>query len=244
MGRKPYIAITLNYDPSDKLGLLSTVGAVGQDWMFLAADYVRAIEKAGGVPLLLPQCSQFSSLEPLLELADGFLITGGHDVDPSAYGADRMPYCGDTIALRDQQDLALVRYVLAHKKPYLGICRGMQLLNVAQGGTLYQDLQKEGSYENHSFPELPRTQTVHSVSLAGGLQAIYQTGRLDVNSFHHQAVQRLGTGILPLAKSEDGVVEAIGYEGCSFAIAVQWHPEMLYDRPEQDRLFSAFLSAC
>lgn len=244
--KKPLIGITCNYDYRDSLGMASGVGTSGQDWNYVAGDYVYAVEKAGGVPVLIPQCSQFQVMNPLLEMLDGVLISGGHDVGPEHYGAFTKGYCGTVIPMRDQQDLELAQYCLQKKKPVLGICRGIQILNVATGGTLYQDLEKEGGYEHHFGDKYPRNVAWHTVSLLpdSRLAAIYGKEEIKVNSFHHQAVRASVEGSRVVGVSSDGVSEAIEIADHPFAIGVQWHPEMMYDSEEQLKLIRAFVDAC
>ncbi|MDD3206244.1 MAG: gamma-glutamyl-gamma-aminobutyrate hydrolase family protein [Lachnospiraceae bacterium] len=242
---KPLIGITCNYDYRDIVGRASGMGAEGQDWNFVAGDYVQSIEKAGGSPVLIPQCESFESLYPLLEKLDGILVTGGHDVGPERYGQCNK-HSGLIIPERDAQDIRLVQFALEHEKPVLGICRGTQILNVACGGSLYQDLEKEGDFEHHFGDNYPRNYAWHNVTLSEGsiLKDIYGTAKVQVNSIHHQAIREPGTDVTITAYSFDGVPEGIEVSGHKFVVGVQWHPEMMYDSAEQTKLFQAFLSQC
>lgn len=244
--KKPLIGITCNYDEREGWGASTGLIVAGQDGVYLASDYVYILEKAGATPVLLPQCSDFENLKPLLDLLDGILVSGGHDVGPERYNTFPKPYCGTVSYRRDTQDLAVTRYMLDRDKPLLGICRGIQILNVAQGGTLYQDLEKEGGFEHHFGDKYPRNVGWHKVSLAEGslLRRAYGAEEISVNSFHHQAVRDPGTGVTISARSSDGVPEAIEVEGHTFAVGVQWHPEMMFDSSEQRKLLQAFVDAC
>jgi len=244
---KPLIGITCNYDYSDDVGIRSDMGPAGQDWNLIAGDYIYSIEKAGGIPVLIPQFKNFDNARGILARLDGVLISGGNDVGTERYGAFPKEYCGKVMPERDQQDIEIAKYVLKENIPVLGICRGAQIINVALGGTLYQDIEKEGSFENHSnVDRYPRNYPWHKVSLSKGslLASVFGTEEIAVNSLHHQAVLMPGANIKITAVSSDGVAEGIEVAGQKFAVAVQWHPEMMYDSFEQEKLFAAFLRAC
>lgn len=245
--RKPLIGVTCNYDYRDALGNASSVGTVGQDWNYVAGDYVYALEKAGAVPVLIPKCQNLEVAYELLDRLEGILISGGHDVGPEIYGAFPKAYCGMVFPMRDKQDIALAKYALEKDMSLLGICRGAHILNVALGGTLYQDIEKEGGFEHHSSGEkYPRNTPWHRVSLKDGslLNEVFGRDSIMVNSFHHQAVRNLGKNVIAIGRSSDGVVEAISVSGHRFALAVQWHPEMMYDSDEQLGLIKAFVASC
>ena len=165
---------------------------------------------------------------------------------PERYGAFPKGYCGTIMPMRDEQDIAISRYfMLEKKKPILGICRGIQIMNVACGGALYQDLEKEGGFEHHFGDKYPRNVAWHGVRIAGAsiLEKIYEKRDIRVNSFHHQAIKDAGENVRITAWSEDRVPEAMELEGHPFAVAVQWHPEMMYDSSEQLKLLRAFVEA-
>ena len=243
---KPLIGITCNYNEYNGIGRLTCLGMEGQDWNFLAGDYVYSIERAGGIPVLIPQCSSEEQISSLLDRLDGVLISGGHDVDPQHYNARLKSCCGDLSPKRDRQDIAVVRCAYQKKLPILAICRGIQIMNVAFGGTLYQDLALEGGFEYHSCRTSPRNNRVHEILTDEGsiLRAVFGD-RLRVNSYHHQGVRDLGTNVSAAAHSEDGVIEGIELTGGNpFSVGVQWHPEMMFDCPDQYPLFEAFVEAC
>lgn len=243
---KPVIGITVNYNYSDHVGRTCGLGILGQDFNYVAGDYVASIEKAGGIPLLIPQTYNFEDLKPLLDLCDGVLVSGGHDVDPRRYG-QRNLYSGEIALERDEQDLFVTRYIADNTdKPILGICRGIQIINVAFGGTLWQDIEKQCGAYHHFGDSYPRNVGWHSNKLKPGskLAEIFGKEEIMTNSFHHQAVAEPGEGITITSYSEEGVAEGIELAGHKFVVAVQWHPEMMYDSEEQQKLFNAFVDAC
>jgi len=244
---KPLIGITCNYDYRETVGLCSGMGISGQDWNFVSGDYVYYVEKAGGIPVLIPQCEDFGDVKQLLGHLDGVLISGGHDVGPEQYNTFTKGYCGTIMPMRDAQDISLTRYMTFERdKPVLGICRGIEIMNVAFGGTLYQDLEKDGGFEHHFGDKYPRNIAWHKVSLSQEslLASIYQADEIAVNSFHHQAVWQPGENVRITAHSSDGVPEGIELTGHKFVVGVQWHPEMMFDSAEQLKLMSAFVTAC
>ena len=204
------------------------------------------LEKAGAITVLLPQYGELEAAKPVLEQLDGVLISGGHDVGPERYGSVPKGYCRTIMPMRDEQDIAISRYfMMEKKKPILGICRGIQIMNVACGGTLYQDLEKEGGFEHHFGDKYPRNVAWHKVSIAKDsiLEKTYGNREIRVNSFHHQAIKDAGENVRTTAWSEDRVPEAMELEDHPFAVAVQWHPEMMYDSSEQMKLLQAFVKA-
>lgn len=243
---KPLIGITCNYDTKDTVGMESCMGIAGQDWDFVAGDYVYAVERAGGVPVLIPRTAKEETLRPLIERLDGVLISGGHDVDPAAYGCRIKGYCGRIVPERDASDLFVARCAYEEKKPILAICRGIQILNVALGGTIYQDLEREGNFEHHFMDMSPRQYPVHTDRAeAGSILCGIFGDTVRVNSYHHQAVHEPGRNVRITVFSEDGVPEGIEVDGGHpFTVGVQWHPEMMFDSREQHKLFDAFVAAC
>lgn len=211
-------------------------------------SYVNAVKRAGGAPLLIPPLENPESIAAIRLRLDGLLLTGGGDVDPRLYGEEPIPECGTPEPGRDEAEMELARWALDESVPMLGVCRGMQLLNVAQGGTLYQDLgaQRPGT-PRHDRNDLPRNHRAHDVSVNpdSRLASILGGPHHLVNSFHHQAVNRLGEGVEIVAWSEDGVAEGMEVAGHPFALAVQYHPEeLVMDDEASQRLFAAFVRAC
>src|SRR5262245_5621769 len=228
-----------------------TLNAASQRPMYgLGQSYVHAVEMAGGIPLLIPPMGDDTSRRAIAERLDGVLLSGGGDVDPARYGEEPIPQLGLVEPERDELELALARIAIDDEQPLLGICRGMQALNVAQGGTLYQDIgaqQPEAiKHDYHSY-EGPRDLRAHEIAVAeeSPLAAIVGGSRYAVNSFHHQAVKQPGKDVKIIGWAEDGLAEAMMVEEHPFALAVQYHPEELVDSdPAALALFQAFVRAC
>lgn len=210
--------------------------------------YVHAIEQAGGVPLLIPPLDGEEAIAAVYGRLDGLVLSGGGDIDPSCYGQERLEVCGPAESTRDAIELALARRALGGKLPVLGISRGHQVLNVALGGTLYQDIGTAlPEAMRHQRADHGRSWRAHSISIEPGsrLEEILGTRQHRVNSMHHQALERLGKGVRVLARAEDGIVEAMEVRGHPFALSVQFHPEELAPTDEPSRrLFVAFVRAC
>lgn len=210
-------------------------------------DYVEAVVRAGGTPVLFPVTSDPDRLSALLNQVDGLLLTGGVDVDPAEYGEQKKPCCGDCSACRDSMEFPLCRAALNRRMPVFAICRGMQVLSCVLGGNLYQDLSEQFGtallHPRYDMPEDP----VHTVEVKPGtlLFSIVGVPSLNVNSRHHQGVRKTGAGLNVCACAPDGLVEGVELPGYPFVLGVQWHPESLSDRyPEHQKLFDAFVSAC
>lgn len=211
-------------------------------------NYVQAVEYAGGLPVLIPILSDLSELDHLLPFLNGILFSGGMDIQPYHYGEQPQPLLRAVDPQLDTFEMALVHWALQRDMPVLGICRGMQLINVALGGTLYQDLaaQHPGSLQ-HNRSDLPRRDLAHSMSIDRGslMMDILQARQLAVNSFHHQAVKEPGEGVRISGWAEDGVVELLEVARRRFVMGVQCHPEDMYrDVAAFTRLFQAFVHIC
>ena len=249
MMMKPLIGICANYLSDDSAGLAAGIGAKYQEWQLLADDYIVAIERAGGVPVILPITRDLETLTPLLHKLDGILFSGGSDIDPNLYGEYPKFGLGAIEPRRDTHEVRLAQLVLTEMNiPVLGICRGMQLLTVATGGKLYQDLasqKPEGI--NHSVPKSIRHHAFHPVRMEIGslLYNIFEGNDLRVNSFHHQAVKELGKGFKATMIAPDGIIEGMEWEEPNrFVVAVQWHPEMMEEKVDTIRpIFTAFVEA-
>ena len=214
----------------------------------LPASYLRAVEAAGGVPLLIQPSAHQDTVDDLFQCCDGLLLAGGEDVHPSAYGAAPHPKLELTNPQRDAIELLLARRALSSGMPIFGICRGLQLLNVAMGGTLYQDLpaQRPGPIDHAAGDRRRDFRSLsHSMALAedSWLAEILGTTSLAVNSLHHQAIRDLATGLRVVGHAPDGVVEAVEGAGSSFVVAVQSHPELVWEDadPRWARVFAAFV---
>jgi putative glutamine amidotransferase len=212
--------------------------------MALGLSYLKAIEAAGGLPLVIPPMPA-DAIVPLVDRLHGLCLSGGPDLDPAAYGAPPHAKLGPTEPDLDRFELDLAREAHGRDLPILAICRGAQVLNVATGGTLFQHVPDEtdGTIEHRQTAAADAV--THLVDLAGGsvTAAVIGETELPVNSFHHQAVDRLGRGLLAVGWSPDGVVEAIEAPAKSFVLGVQWHAECLAERTEQKRLFSGLVEA-
>jgi putative glutamine amidotransferase len=204
--------------------------------MALGLSYSRAIAAAGGVPVVLPPVD-IDGIDSLLAGLAGVCLSGGPDLDPAAYGDNPHPQLGPTWPDLDAYELALVRRADALGVPLLAICRGMQALNVARGGTLHQHV--DGHRQDVRCEEPTDTVEVAADSLLGVLAG----QRIEVNSFHHQAIAALGRGLRPVAWAGDGVIEAVEEPGARFVLGVQWHAEGLTARAEQLALFTSFVDA-
>jgi putative glutamine amidotransferase len=215
----------------------------GREEMVLNFHYMRAVTAAGGLPVVMaPQ--PLDAVPELVARLDGVLIPGGPDIDPSAYGHPPHPKLGRTWPEIDRFELAVVRETERLGLPLFAICRGAQLVNVAHGGTLYQDLPDEvGETVVHRRAGQSDPAAVHSVRIEPGtlLARAMGVGQAEVNAYHHQAPRDLGAGLRAVAWADDGVIE--GLEGNGFTLGVQWHAEAMQDRPEQRALFAAFVEA-
>ena len=227
------------------IGIVPLVDAQRESYWMLPG-YMRGVEQAGGLPIMLPLTDDDAALRQLADTCDGFLLTGGQDVSPALYGAAPAPACGETCPARDAMETKLLALALEQDKPVLGICRGIQFLNVYLGGTLYQDLPTEhpSAAEHHQKP--PYDVPVHSVTLTAGspLWALLGKDTLAVNSLH-QAIKTLAPGLAAMAVSEDGLTEAVCLPDKRFVWAVQWHPEFSFPvNADSRKIFAAFVGAC
>ncbi len=210
--------------------------------------YSHAIEQTGGIPILIPFLDDVTALETLLARLDGVLLSGGVDINPERYSEEPHPKLRKTSPELDEFELTLAHMALQEDMPVLGVCRGMQLLNVALGGTLYQDLGSLYSDSiNHCRQELPRNTLTHDVFVEAGsrMEKVLGTRRLSVNSLHHQAVKLSGKGVRISGRAEDGVPELMEVPAYRFVMATQCHPEEIYMKENAcANLFSAFVQAC
>jgi len=211
--------------------------------MVLGLRYLQAIEAGGGIPVVAAPMSS-EGLDALLDRADALCLSGGPDLDPAGYGAGRSCRVGPTEPQLDAFEIGLVRAADKRGLPILAICRGMQVLNVARGGTLHQHLPEVVGDSIGHRQRLPGHVPTHTVTVSpdSRLGQIVGSG-CQVNSFHHQGIQRLGEGLVQTGYAADGTVESIEGAGSDFVIGVQWHAEGLAGRPEQASLFAAFVAA-
>ena len=206
----------------------------------LGLTYPDAIRRAGAIPVVIPPMDA-AAIDPLLDGLWGLCLSGGPDLEPSCYGAEPHPALGPTEPHLDIFEIALLRAAEARGMPVLAICRGLQVLNVARGGTLIQDLPSERPSDIDHRQAPPGSTPTHDATLVDSLTAdCLGTRELRVNSFHHQAVDRLGDGLRVVGWAPDGVIEALEATDRSFTVAVQWHAESMTRSPEQARLLAAF----
>jgi putative glutamine amidotransferase len=219
----------------------------------MGQKYVRVLAAAGAIPWLVPLLAEDeATLHAIYDRLDGIFLTGGVDVDPAQYGEERLPLCGQTDPARDATEVMLVRWALADHKPVLGVCRGLQVINVAAGGDLYQDVTAQHPQAlKHDYFPLPgsgntRDRLVHDVRVLPGsrLGTILGAEQAAVNSMHHQGVKHLAPRLTASAFAPDGLIEGAEGTNGQFLVGVQWHPEELADsHPEMRRLFTTFLTA-
>lgn len=215
-----------------------------QQELALGLTYPQAIRRAGAVPIVIPPLD-VESIEPLLDGLCGLCLSGGPDLHPSIYGAEPHPELGPTEPHLDRFEVALVRAAEARELPVLAICRGLQVLNVSRGGTLVQDLPSERPSDIQHRQAAVGWVPTHAVRIEkdSRVAACLGENEAQVNSFHHQAVDRLGDGLRIVGWAPDGTVEAIEATDRRFTVAVQWHTESMVGSPEQERLLSAFARA-
>lgn len=218
--------------------------------VMLQQAYINAMLQAGGAPVLIPSDLPEQAWRELYRRLDGVLFTGGGDVATEIFNGQPHPKVGGVDEARDAIELGLVRSVAQDGKPFLGICRGLQVANVALGGTLYTDLpdQLQGALKHDwQDPDIQRERThlVHPVRVEEGSRVAELLGSpiVQVNSLHHQGIKELAPGLKAVAYAPDGVIEAIELPGHPFGVAVQWHPEWLTDQQAMRRLFRAFVEA-
>jgi putative glutamine amidotransferase len=224
MGSPPLIGVTMSTTPDGARGPTPP-----RAWLNDA--YLHAVQQAGGIPILLSPGLEAAALEAVWSRLDGILLTGGGDVGPRRFGEDRHPTVDEVSDARDRLELEVTERAVQTRRPLLAICRGIQVLNVALGGSLYQDIASDtGSTTAHS-QSAPRNQPTHLVKVMGEgtrLGATLGASEIEVNSMHHQAVKRLGRGLREVAWAPDGIIEGIELAGAStLVLGVQWHPEEL-----------------
>ena len=239
----PIIAITVGEIIDYETGKLWTPTIYGQ-----SHTYTNAVVQAGGAPFIVPLVDDERVLRRLYEQTAGLLLSGGHDLEPAAYNSTRVHPKLITSPRRDKQEIQMVKWALADDKPILGICRGLQLLNVALGGTLYQDLKDDlPAAQDHTtnivkkdFRHLAHQLTIEPSS---ELAKILGQKHIKTNTLHHQAINMLGEGLVATAHAEDGIIEAVELPGKRFVIGVQSHPEALEAETETTwrQLFQAFV---
>ena len=230
---KPVIGLTVSVQDDGSVSLLEA--------------YSRAIENAGGIPILIPYVKNTDIYNDFIELCDGIFITGGADIDPHRYGESKKNTCGAIQRLRDETELYVLCEALCRNKPILAVCRGTQLLNVYLGGTLYQDIPTEYPSKINHVQDEGRFEPSHSVKIADGSPLSKLVGKdvMTANSFHHQAIKNVGKDLVPMAYAEDGIIEAVYLPSKAYVRGYQWHPERIFDTDTDNRkIFLDFINAC
>lgn len=239
-GMRPLVAITMGISPGD---------AARPERATLNAAYIRAVERAGAVPALLaPEMSE-AGVKGLMAHVAGLVLTGGGDIDPARHGETPHPKTVGVSAARDEMEETAIFWALERDLPVLAICRGLQMLNVALGGSLHQHLPDVlGEEVKHAQTEhgASRDKATHGVRIESGscLAALLGTEEAQVNSMHHQGLARMGSGLAATAWAGDGCIEGAEMRGRRFVVGVQWHPEEMFEASEQARrLFAGFAAA-
>ena len=217
-----------------------------KDSMWMLPGYLDGIIQAGGIPIIFPFTADEKDLRQLIRMCDGFLFTGGHDVDPKIYHEEPLEEFLDCCEKRDDMEVIVLREALIADKPILGICRGLQFINAALGGKLYQDLPTQHASEINHRQQPPYDVPSHTVAIVADspLFKCLETEQLAVNSCHHQAIKVLAPGLQEMAVAADGITEAIYKPDSRFLWAVQWHPEFSFRIDENSRkIFRAFVEA-
>lgn len=234
---KPLIGITTFHTDSER----------GYIYVSITEAYVKAVARAGALPVLIPVGLGDDDLTQIAHSLDGILFTGGGDIDPARYAGDPHPTVHEIDPERDQMEIHLVREAVDRQTPFLGICRGLQIVNVALGGSLYTHIQDQhpNALKHDFFPGRPRDFHAHPVKVDEGttLASILGQPIVQVNSLHHQGVKTLAPSLTLTATAPDGIAEAVEIPSHPFGLAVQWHPEWLPNQPEMRALFEAFVHA-
>ena len=243
--KKPIVGISASMMYEEKKELF-----LGDKYSCVAYSYVDAVYKSGGIPVTLPILKDVSAIREQVKLLDGLVLSGGRDVDPHFYGEEPLEKLQAIFPERDVHEIALIKAAIDLKKPILAICRGMQILNVTYGGTLYQDISyAPGEHIKHSQIGLPY-QATHSIKIDKHSTLFRMADKSEierVNSFHHQALKQVAKGLKVVATAPDGIIEAVESENENgmFVIGVQFHPEMMYDKSTFARgIFKKFINIC
>ncbi|NLJ58909.1 MAG: gamma-glutamyl-gamma-aminobutyrate hydrolase family protein [Tissierellia bacterium] len=233
---KAIIGVTVHKDVTDGVGYLK-----------INQCNLKALIEAGSIPLMLPVTADDELIDEYLKVVDGIYFSGGGDVNPLIYGEDPIKEIKDIDYERDEFEIKLFKKAAALNIPMLGICRGEQVMNVAAGGSLYQDIYAQIPGVNGHSPKFTSGgYPHHKVKIMENsiLHSVFKANEININSYHHQAVKNIAKGFKVTALSEDGVIEAIESEELTFAVGIQWHPEVMYERfPEFLRIFEVFVKA-
>ena len=235
--KKPLIGLTAWRSDSGK----------GYKFMSVTEEYSKAILEAGAIPMLIPLGLSEEDLSELRSRLDGLLLTGGGDIHPSTYQTAMHETVRGVDPDRDSQEYNLAKGAIENRMPFLGICRGLQMINIVQGGTLYTHVktQHPGAIDHDFTGKYPRDKISHPIRIEEGsrLAEIIEEPLIQVNSLHHQGVRELGKDLTPVAYAPDGLIEGFEMESHPFGLAVQWHPEWVFGEHRTPALFEAFVHA-
>ncbi len=230
------------------IGIIPSINETENQY-YSNVENAEAIKRAGGLPYLLPYTMSKADMERLVNVMDGLYLAGGNDVDPKYYGESPHVGLGEVNPERDAFELEMLATIFKYNKPVLGICKGMQMINVALGGDLYQDITEQ--FKNKRVQHKQQAKTIHPthpicIERGTRLQKIINEEKLYVNSYHHQAVRRLGDSLTASGHATDGIIEAIESTAYSFVIGVQWHPEFLLQSNDTVslKIYKSFIHHC
>ncbi|MEI3604121.1 gamma-glutamyl-gamma-aminobutyrate hydrolase family protein [Pseudogracilibacillus sp. SE30717A] len=216
---------------------------------FVNIDNMNAIVQSGGTPIILPLIASTNNINQIADMIDGLYLTGGNDIDPTLFNEEPHPKLGRINPARDEYEIALTKKMIEQNKPVLGVCRGSQILNIALGGTMYQDIysQKEGELLQHQ-QNAPADHSSHYIHVAENslLSRLVGKDKIKVNSRHHQANDKLGSALTVSGTASDGVIEAIEGDSETFVLGLQWHPENLINKGDESskNIYAGFIQAC
>ena len=216
-----------------------------KDSYWMLPGYMLSIEKCGGIPIMLPLTTNKGNIKELTKYCDGFLFSGGHDVNPNLYKEEKSNKCHNICVERDEMETILFEEIIKEDKPLLAICRGIQIINVLLGGSLYQDLQTQKGL-NH-VQKSPYDINFHKVDIIKDtpLYNLLNLNEIGVNSYHHQAIKDLAVNLKPMAVSKDGLIEGVYLEDKKFVWGLQWHPEFNYEKEETSiKIIKEFINKC
>lgn len=242
---------SLYIPPGGVFGIKAVIGVssnIKEDLLSVPMSNVRAITQFGGVPIVLPNLVG-DKITEIANTINGLLLTGGGDIDPTLFGEEPLPGLGNIVPERDLFEMALVQKMLELNKPVLGICRGAQIMSIAMGGDMYQDIysQKDGPLLQHD-QQAPNWHGSHFVEVTEGslLRKIVGMDKFKVNSYHHQALRSMPAGFIVSGVASDGVIEAFESTKHLFVMGIQWHPESLLTKGDASScaIFQAFMNAC
>ncbi len=226
-----------------KIGILAAIN--NEVTVSMLGAYGSVIEKSGGLPLVLPYVEDEKIIDKFIDTCDGFLFTGGADIEPSLYGENKKTTCGETQPYRDKLEITVLKKAYKKDKPILAICRGEQLVNVALGGTLYQDIKTEYATDILHIQKEERYSPSHEILIENNspLYTLVKKNFMVGNSFHHQAIKDLGGELEIMARSTDGMIEAVWSSKKRYLRGYQWHPERLFDIDSDNRkIFENFIA--